>query len=239
MVAVQFLVGAILPYVAILVFVIGMVQRFRIWMKLPTPAMTLTPAPLAESDNKVAVVKEVLLFRSLSKGDPSLWLFAWVFHVVLALIFLGHLRVFANVDGVFAGRGMSESAIHSMSSGAGGAAGVVVLATLAILFLRHVTLPRVREITGIADYFALLLIAAIIITGNFMRFGAEHFDLHLTHEYFKNLATFGNIMGSQALQNAAFLVHMLLAMLLIMLMPFSKILHFGGIFFTHQMIRKH
>jgi hypothetical protein len=28
-------------------------------------------------------------------------------------------------------------------------------------------------------------------------------------------------------------------MVLIMLLPFSKLLHFGGIFFTHQAIRKY
>ena len=85
---------------------------------------------------------------------------------------------------------------------------------------------------------ALLLIGAIIITGNMMRFGAEHFDLALTREYFASLATFSGVTGEQALQNPVFMVHMGMAFLLIMCIPFSKILHFGGIFFTHQLIRK-
>jgi len=237
--AVRFLVGAILPYLALLVFVFGMVYRIRTWLKLPAPAMTLTPAPPTEGDNKSNVLMETFFFRSLFKGDRGLWLLAWVLHVVLALIFVGHLRVFTNIDALFMGLGMSEQAIQGMSSGAGGAAGIIILITLGVLILRHVAIPRVREITGFADYAALLLIVAIIITGNSMRFGAEHFNLALTHEYFKSLATFGNIMGSPALRNSTFLVHMLLALLLVMFMPFSKILHFGGIFFTHQMIRKH
>ena len=95
-----------------------------------------------------------------------------------------------------------------------------------------------REITGPADYLALLLIGAIIFTGNMMRFGGEHFDLALTREYFASLATFSGVTGEPALQNGTFMAHMGLALLLIMIIPFSKILHFGGIFFTHQLIRK-
>jgi nitrate reductase gamma subunit len=34
------------------------------------------------------------------------------------------------------------------------------------------------------------------------------------------------------------MAHLGLAFLLIMCMPFSKLLHFGGIFFTHQLVRK-
>jgi nitrate reductase gamma subunit len=99
-------------------------------------------------------------------------------------------------------------------------------------------LPRVREITGVADYLALLLIGAIIITGNMMRFGSEHFDLALTREYFGDLARFRSVNGAAALQNNVFVVHMGLAFVLVLCIPFSKLLHFGGIFFTHQLIRK-
>ena len=57
-------------------------------------------------------------------------------------------------------------------------------------------------------------------------------------DYFADLATFSSVANAEALQNGVFLTHMGLALLLLMYIPFSKILHFGGIFFTHQMIRK-
>ena len=184
------------------------------------------------------MLKEALFFRSLFHGDRVLWLLAWGFHAVLALIVLGHLRVFTNVDSLLRTLGMSEEAIHSMSSNAGGAAGLVILVTVVLLLIRRGTLQRVREVTGAADYLALLLIGAIIVTGNMMRFGAEHFDLALTRDYFAALVTFSNVTGMETLKNSTFLVHMGLAFVLIMIIPFSKILHFGGIFFTHQLIRK-
>ena len=235
---VRFIVGSILPYVAVAVFVGAMVYRFYVWKKLPSPAMTLFPAAESPGANRVNTLKEVTLFRSLFRGDRLLWGFAWVFHVVLALIFMGHLRVFTNVDQVLMSAGMTEASIQLMSGSVGGAAGVIIVITAIFLLVRRVTVQRVREITGYGDYFALLLIGAILITGNMMRFGAEHFDLTLAREYFASLATFKSVSNAEVLNNNVFLIHMALALVLMIYIPFSKILHFGGVFFTHQMIRR-
>jgi nitrate reductase gamma subunit len=236
---VRFILGGVLPYIAVVVFIVAMVHRIYTWKRLAAPSMTLFPAPADDRANRRNVLKEALLFRSLFKGDRVLWSFAWTFHAVLLLIFIGHLRVFTNVDGTLMTMGMSAEAIQAMSGGVGGAAGVVILVATVLLLTRRLALPRVREITGAADVLVLLLIGAIIITGNTMRFGAEHFDLALAREYFGSLARFGGVMGQAALQNEVFMVHMVLAFLLIMVIPFSKILHFGGIFFTHELVRKH
>ncbi|MEW6074095.1 MAG: respiratory nitrate reductase subunit gamma [Planctomycetota bacterium] len=236
--AMRLVVGGLLPYVAFLVFLGGMVHRIRTWRRLPSPAITLFPAPLTPADNRLNALQEAVLFRSLFRGDALLWAIAWVFHVMLALIAIGHLRVVADVDGLFRGLGMSEADIQSMSSSLGGAAGIIVLVALVLLGLRHVMVSRVREITGPADYIALALIAAIVLTGNRMRFGSEHFDLGLTREYVRSLLTLGDVTSSEALHNGPFVLHMLLALLLIMFIPFSKLLHFGGIFFTHTIVRK-
>ena len=120
-----------------------------------------------------------------------------------------------------------------------GVAGIVILVTALFLLIRRFVIPRVREITNFGDVFALALIGLILITGNMMRFGAEHFDLTAAREYFAALATFKGVSQAAALDNNVFLIHMGLALLLVMYIPFSKILHFGGIFFTHQLIRKH
>jgi nitrate reductase gamma subunit len=235
---VRFVVGGVLPYVAVAVFVVAMTRRIYKWKTLPSPSITLFPAPATNRANAANTVKEAVLFSSLFKGDRFLWAFAWGFHVVLALIFVGHLRVFANVDSVLASLGMSEEGIQAMSAGVGGTAGVVIVVTALVLLVRRLVIPRVREITGWGDHLALLLVGAVLITGNVMRFGPEHFDLTLTRDYFANLATFGSVRGAPALANNAFLLHLGLALVLVMYIPFSKILHFGGIFFTHQLIRK-
>ena len=236
----RFVVGGILPYLALAVFLVAMVYRIRTWRKLPSPPMTLFPAPNPEGKgNAINTVKEAVLFPSLFRGDRTLWVFSWGFHVILALIFVGHLRVVSNVDNLMMRLGMTEAGIQAMSGGAGGAAGVVILVTALVLLARRFVIPRVKEVTGLPDILALVLIGAILITGNMMRFGAEHFDLVLTREYFADLIAFRGVGEAQLLTNTVFLVHMGLAYLLLMYIPFSKILHFGGIFFTHQLIRKH
>jgi nitrate reductase gamma subunit len=235
---VRFIVGAILPYLAVVVFMAGMSYRFYVWTNLPSPAITLFPSPPTEAANLLNTLQEALFFKSLFLGDRTLWFFAWMFHAVLALIFLGHFRVFANVDVVFFSLGMTKEAIQSMSSGVGGAAGVLILATLLFLLFRRATIARVREITGLGDYFALLLLLAIIVTGNLMRFSPDHFDLSLTRNYFAGLASFSDVTGAAVLKNNVFLTHMGLSYLLLICIPFSKLLHLGGIFFTHQLIRK-
>lgn len=228
----SFIIGAILPYIVVPVFVIGMGYRFWTWVKTPQPAkMTLFPAG-GSTFREVAA--ETLLFPSLFKGDRVLWAFAWFFHVTLALVFIGHIRVFSGIiDGVLMNFGMTREGINSMSSISGGAAGVLLLATGILLFLRRIVIPRVREITGIPDFLAPLLVIAIIVTGDWMRF-AGHFELEQTRVWAASLLTFSPIVPADGM----FLVHLLLAQVLLVFIPFSKILHFGGIFFTQALIKR-
>jgi nitrate reductase gamma subunit len=67
-----------------------------------------------------------------------------------------------------------------------------------------------------------------------MRF-ISHIDLAETREYFHSLALF-SVTAMPG--NPWFIAHFLLAQILIMYIPFSKILHFGGIFFSEALVHK-
>ena len=233
---VRFILGGILPYIAILVFLAGMSLQVFKWWKLPSPPMTLYPS--AEGKVGAYLLKELVFFRSLFTGDRVLWVLAWGFHVVLALIFVGHFRVFTPVDDLFMRMGMSEAQVQAMSGGAGGAAGVVILVTAVVLFVRRLALQRAREITGFMDYLVLLLIGSIVFTGDLMRFGSEHFDLATTRAYFYQLFTFSGAASAPVLETTFSLAHMTLAFLLIMAIPFSKILPLGGFLFSPHAVRR-
>jgi nitrate reductase gamma subunit len=224
-----------LPYITLLVFVVGMIYRIVVWVKTPQPGkMTLFPAPATESGTFWGVIRESLFFPGLFRGDKTLWITAWVFHASLALILVGHLRVFTPVlDRWLESWGVN---VDSLSATAGGAAGIVILITGLWLIIRRLSLRRVREITTFSDFFALLLVVAIILSGNAMRFG-EHFDLNVTRVYFAHLFTF-SFADFQAPTAGIFWTHFLLVQLLLIYIPFSKILHFGGIFFTQSLIQK-
>ncbi len=226
------LVGSILPYFTISIFVLGMILRIRVWMKLPSPAMTLFPTP--KNGTFLEVLKETFFFPGIFKSDKILWIGAWIFHVALALIFLGHLRVIINFGFLWNVLGMDEAAVNAMSATSGGIAGIIILLFTLLLIVRRFSIKRVRQITGFTDYFALFLVLAILITGNLMRFG-EHFDLNLTQTYFAGMVTFG---GASVPENSNFITHFFFAQLLIIYMPFSKLLHFGGIFFSQTVLRR-
>ncbi len=230
------LFGAILPLVTLLVFIGGMIYRIYAWKNLPSPKMTLFPAPESSGKQFVELMKETFLFKSLFKGDKVLWAMGWVFHAMLALILFGHLRVFSAIpDRILMAMGRTPEQIDAMSAISGGAAGVVILVCLIAIMIRRMVVPRVREISSPDDFFALLLILAILLTGDAMRF-LSHFDLKQTHDYFYGLVTLSSV---QLPDNGWFLAHFMLVQLLIVYIPFSKILHFGGIFFTKSLLQAH
>ena len=230
------LICLVLPFITLFVFVGGMGYRLYIWQKLPYPKMTLFPAPTSGKERFIEVMKETFLFSSLFKADRGLWTMGWLFHAMLALIIVGHLRVISWIpDKMLMALGMEAGSIDTMSGVAGGGAGIVILVMAAFILGRRFTVERVKEISTTGDYFAMILILTIVLTGDAMRFLA-HFDLAQTREYFAGLVTFS---VSTMPKSPWFLAHYLLGQVLIMYIPFSKILHFGGIFFTEALIQRH
>jgi nitrate reductase gamma subunit len=78
-----------------------------------------------------------------------------------------------------------------------------------------------------------LLVVAIIATGDVIRFSG-HFGLEQTRIWAASMLSFSPIIPA----NGMFVLHLLLAQALILFIPFSKILHFGGIFFTQALIKR-
>lgn len=229
----ELIVGGIIPYLAVLTFVAGMAYRFKVWFKTPQPArMTLFPAP--QGSTAKAVLAEALFFPSLFKGDKLLWSASWVFHATLVLVFVGHVRVFTGLaDSILLAAGMTPADIDKLSLTSGVAAGVILLASALLLLARRLSSARVREISGVGDFVALLLLLGILATGDLLRFGA-HFDLAQTREWAWSLLSFSPVVP----HNPTFLAHAFLALLLIAYIPFSKVLHFGGIFFSQSALRR-
>jgi nitrate reductase gamma subunit len=229
---VKFIVGVMLPYLVVPVFVAGMGYRFWTWFKSPQPSK-MTLFPVGGSTFR-EVLAEALLFPSLFRGDRVLWFLAWFFHATLALVFLGHIRVFTGAaDQILKAVGMTPKGLDVMSSLVGGAAGILLLAIALLLLFRRLIISRVREITGIPDVLATLLVVVIIITGDLLRFSAP-FDLEQTRVWTASLLAFSPVVPA----NDMFLLHLALSQVLIMFIPFSKILHFGGIFFTQTLIKR-
>jgi nitrate reductase gamma subunit len=109
----------------------------------------------------------------------------------------------------------------------------VLIATVLLFLGRRMLVARVREISKAPDFLALLLLVAVITCGNLMRFGGAHFDLAQTRTWAASLLAFSPVVPA----SSAFLLHLFLAEILLLYVAFSKLMHFGGFFFTFALIK--
>ncbi len=229
---VEILIGRVLPFVTLAVFVGGLVWRLRRWNRAAVANVALYPAASNQWELIKKVLGEVAWFSSFRHDNPELWRKTWVFHVTLLVILVGHLRLmFAWTDSLL-GVGMGPETIDGLSKWAGGAFGIVALVTCVMLLTRRFVRPRVKEISSGEDFGVLILLLCILLTGNGLRF-LMHYDVGVTRAYFASF-----FLGSEAPQNPQFLLHFFFVQLLLMYLPFGKFLHIPGVFYSKALLAK-
>jgi len=265
----QVFFGVVVPYLAILIFVEGLVYRLIQWARSPVPFRIPTTAgqnrtlpwikrDLGDQLDNPATFKhlvgrmalEVLAFRSLFRNlrtelrkDPEnpegarlihwsykwLWLGAIAFHYAFLVVILRHLRFFTepvpmplqlleHVDGFFQ---FFVPAVYL--------SGVVLVVAALYLLGRRITNPSLRYISLAADYFPLLLILGIGISGILMRY-VYKVDIVAVKELALGLATLHPVVPAGI--GAIFYVHLFLVSVLFAYFPFSKLMHAPGVFLS-------
>jgi nitrate reductase gamma subunit len=106
----------------------------------------------------------------------------------------------------------------------GSVIGLLAMLFLLVLLLRRLALERPRWISTFSDYFALVLLLLIVITGNQMRF-TSHFDLLQSRRF---VAGWLGLHPVAAPHELWFTAHILLISTLLIYIPFSKLVHAGG-----------
>lgn len=259
----QFVFGVILPYLALVTFLVGMVYKIISWARVPVPFKIPTTcgqqkslpmfkhqpieSPYTKGQVFIRMVLEVLFFRSLFRNTRTelrsgpklaygsaewLWLAGLVFHYSFLVIFLRHFRLFANpvptwVEWLGHLDGFLQIGVPILYI-----TDITIVAAATYLFLRRVWIPQLRYISLVADYFPLILILGIALTGISLRYWTKVDVVHV-----KNLVV-GLLMFNPALpENAAaidamFFVHIFLVCVLIAYLPFSKLTHMVGVFLS-------
>jgi nitrate reductase gamma subunit len=209
----------LLFYFAIATIVVGLVYRIRLYASTPTPLrIPTTPAPITQAGVVKRMFFEVTLFNSLFKSNKWIWLFGWVFHVALLFVLLRHLRYFT--DPVWSWVALIQPL--------GAYAAFAMVAGLAGLWARRFLVDRVRYISSPSDHLMLALLIAIGLTGLGMKYVA-HTDIVAVKAFFLGLMYF----DWQPLPNDLLLnLHLLLVAALMIVFPFSKLLHAPGVFFS-------
>ncbi|MEW5984184.1 MAG: respiratory nitrate reductase subunit gamma [Acidobacteriota bacterium] len=230
---VQILVGRVMPPVTLVLLVAGLAYKVRKWQKAPVANLAVYPAAQSSREMWKKVLRETFLFSSFRRQNRQFWSQTWVFHASLAVIFIGHSRLITDWP-LRVLLGLSEESVNSISSWGGGVFGVVALGACVMLMSRRLTIPRVREISSAEDFGTLILLAAILASGNVMRF-VTHFDIVEAQRYF---ATLFSLQATQVPADSWFLLHSFLVQALLIYLPAGKLLHLPGIFYSRALIGK-
>lgn len=193
----------------------------------------------------VRILFVVFLFRDLfrntryyiEKGQNVdtrwLWLFAMLFHYSLLIIVIRHLRFFTNpipefirileqIDG-FVGVSIVPPLLIS---------GITVLVSLAFLWGRRILLAKERSISLPSDHIILFFMAVIVISGLLMRYIVKT-DLTYVKMFALSLIT-GHLPSPEVSVNLhpLFIIHFTFVCITIAYIPFSKVMHFAGVWFS-------
>ena len=210
---------ALLFYAATALLVFGLAARIVDYARTPAPLkIPTTPAPVTRGGVALRLLREVVFFESLFKGSLWTWLFGWLFHASLALVLARHLRYFTEPVwgwvvlvqplGILAAFGM--------------------LAGLAGLLARRFLVDRIRYISTPSDYLMLVLLLLIGASGLAMKY-VFRTDVVAVKAFFLGLMRF----DWQPLPADGMLyVHLALVAALMIVFPFSKLLHAPGLFFS-------
>jgi nitrate reductase gamma subunit len=217
----SFLTGlyAILFYFAAVVLVAGLVTKITQYARTPAPLkIPTTPAPLTKGGVALRLAREVVFFESLFRGNKWIWIFGWIFHFGLFLVTLRHLRYF--IDPVWVPIQMIQPfGIYG---------GIAMVIGLGGLWARRFLVDRVRYITGPSDHMILALLVLIGVSGLMMTFFV-HTDVVAVKHFFRGLMAFEfHPLPSDPL----LLLHLLLVAGLMIVFPYSKLLHAPGLFFS-------
>ena len=213
------LLFAILFYVAALVLVVGVAYRIREFARTPAPLLIpTTPAPTSTGGVVLRMAREVVLFESLFKSNLWIWIFGWLFHMGLFLVLARHLRYFTEPVWTWV----------ALIQPFGIYAGFAMAAGLAALWARRFLVERIRYISTPSDHLMLALLLGIAVTGLGMKF-LMHTDIVAVKAFFLGLMVF----DLQPLpEHPGLYLHLLFVALLMLVFPFSKLLHAPGIFFS-------
>ena len=184
---------------------------------------------------------EIFLFRSLFRndkvelkrgqklvygGNKYLWLGGLAFHWSLFIIIFRHLRYFLepvpavvlftqNIDGILQ---LAVPALYLTD--------VIILIALTYLFIRRVVYAKLRYISLPADYFAVLLLLGIVISGILMRYFYK-VDIVAVKGLAMGVLTFNPVIPEGI--GLTFFIHLFLVSTMFIYLPFSKLVHAAGI----------
>jgi len=254
------LFGVFIPYAALFIFIFGLIYRVVKWASSPVPFCIPTVCGQAKSLSwirndrinsphtiwgiVVRMALEVVLFRSLMRnekarffqggrllfyGNMFLWLGGLIFHWSLFIIIVRHLRLFLEPVPSFILFIQSLDGFFEVGTPAIFFTDTLIILAIIYLFFRRVFEPQLRYFSISADYFPLMLIFAIVVTGLMTRH-LYKIDMMEVKSFLTALCAFKPHIPKAI--NTIFFIHIFLVSILLIYIPFSKLTHMAGLFFS-------
>lgn len=176
------------------------------------------PAPRTRVGVFGRMFKEVVFFESLFKSSLFTWIFAWLFHAGMVFTLIVHLRYLTNPTWTWVSVLVPFNKVAS----------ACMVVGLIGLLIRRCVVDRVRVISAPSDYLTLVFFLAIPVTGIAMRL-LTNTDYSAVTQFARGIIR----LAPQALSGHAILfLHVAVVCILLLIFPFSKLLHAPGVFFS-------
>jgi nitrate reductase gamma subunit len=257
-----YLFGVALPYLAMMIFLGGCVYKVVQWAKSPVPFPIQTTcgqgksldfikhnkleAPYTNAEVVARMFLEIVTFRSLFRNTKSeiydgpqityesskwLWVFALIFHYSFLSIVVRHMRLFLDPVPAWIGWWEFIDGIFEVGAPTWYMSDVGLVAGCLLLFSRRLITRHVRYISLMNDYFPLVLIFTVAVTGILMRYVLRtDIDIVNIKQLTVGLVSLSPTIGSKI--GSIFYIHVFLVCILLAYFPYSKLMHFAGVFLS-------
>lgn len=218
-----FVITVPMVYLAVAWLVVGVIARMAGVLRSKAHPHTLKIFPERKAAPLVAMW-ESFTMPTVRKKNPLFWIFLMLFHAGFLALILSHLDLLPQV------KIMPPDSPHMIGFGA---VGVAVTISVTYFLLRRFASP-LREISVPADYLLLFLLFLTVITGDTISWGnswsADGFVITKQDfgTYLDGLVHFTFDDPAETLYGSHYVVvaiHIFLANVFMMVLPFSKIMH--------------
>jgi nitrate reductase gamma subunit len=188
----------------------------------------------------IGVAAEAFAVPAAWKKDKVFWIFIIAYHVAFVLLFIGHLELIREFRAL-------QIIPHDVFLGAG-SVGIVLIITVLYFLFRRFRSPW-REISVPEDFLILILLFLTMFIGSHLHLSARlyagggAFDIPVEayREYLSSLVAFKPVVPSGIADSPHYVLvalHIFLANLVLMLIPFSKVVHMAFAFLSLNLRRK-
>lgn len=209
-------------YLAVAIFVVGIIGRLIAVLRRPRFAPPLEIHPKKEPV-WVWAIADTFLLPTVLKHNRLLWVFLMTFHICFLLTLIGHLELITEMAWI-------QVIEHEIFLGKGLVGLLMGVALLYFLFRRFVS--PTKELSVPEDYLLLILLFLTVIFGSQMDWARrwyfyEEMDVAGYRAYLSSLLSLQPEIGDVSPSGHAFMLvlHVFFANLFLMFFPFTNLMH--------------